>query len=144
MQETHDARPIHIAAHHGRVRVLFEGHELADSDDALVLNETGHDPVFYFPREDVQMTSMRCNDHVTHSPHKGWASHYTIMRDGKLIEDVAWSFETPLEDCELIAGRIAFYPRHVDVQVSHAAAEPIRHVPAHDPPYADTTDVHKV
>ena len=139
MQETYDAQPLHIAAHASRVRVLFEGHEIADSGDVLVLNERGHDPVFYFPRDDVQMSSLRRNDHTSQCPLKGTASYYTLMRDGHLIEDVAWSYDDPFDDCALIAGRIAFYPRHVEFQVD-AEAEPVRHVPAHDPPYADTTD----
>lgn len=143
MQETHDARPLGIAAHPGRVRVLFEGHELADSGDVLVLHEQGHEPVFYFPPEDVQMSSLRRNDHATQCPFKGTARYYTIMRDGHVIEDVAWSYETPFDDCALIAGRLAFYPRHVDIQVS-VDAEPVRRVPAHDPPYADTPDARDV
>lgn len=142
MQETHDAHPIHIAAHESRVRVLFEGHEIADSDDALVLSEQGHDPVFYFPREDVQFTSFRRNDHVTHCPHKGAATHFTLMRDGHVIENAAWSYEDPLEGCELIKDRIAFYPEHFDFHVDGGRAK--RHVPAHDPPYADTTDARDV
>jgi uncharacterized protein (DUF427 family) len=136
-----DTHPIRIQAHTGRVRVLFEGHELADSGDVIVLHETGHDPVFYFPQGDVQMSALRRNDHVTHCPHKGDATHFTINRDGKLVENVAWSYESPKAGCDLIAGRIAFYPRHVDFQVEgDVAAEPVRHVPAHDPPYADSAD----
>lgn len=137
--------PFHIVAHPERVRVLFEGHELADSDDVMVVSEPGCDDVFYFPRKDVQMSSLRANQHTTRCAWKGEASYFTIMRDGHVIEDVAWSYETPTADAEMIARRIAFDPRHVDFQVETVPQDQmVRHVPAHDPPYADTTDVRDV
>jgi len=128
----------------GRVRVLFEGHEIADSADALILKEGDYPPVPYFPREDVEMTVLRKTDHTSRCPHKGVASYFTIYRDRQVIENAAWSYETPIEGAELIAGRIAFYPQHVEIEVSEArdAATardrdgPLR-VPPHDPPYAD-------
>lgn len=141
MQETYDDKSrgaLGIAAHDGRVRVLFEGHEIADSDDVLVLEERGHDPVFYFPQDDVQMTALRRTDHHTRCPLKGTASYYTIYRDAKVIDNAAWSYEDPFDDAVLIKDRIAFYPEHVEFHVD--AGTGVRHVPAHDPPYADTTD----
>ncbi len=146
MQETYDATAtgqLRIAAQGGRVRVLFEGHEIADSADVLTLREAGHDPVFYFPRDDVQMSALRRTDHITQCPLKGTASYYTIYRDREVIENAAWSYEDPFDDVSLIAGRIAFYPEHVEFHLD-GAEEPVRHVPAHDPPYADTTDARDV
>lgn len=131
----------HITEHPERVRVLFQGHELADSDDVLCVSENGGEGVFYFPAEHVQMSSMRRNDHSTRNPWLGVASYYTIMRDGHLIEDVAWCYASATDDAEAIAGRIAFDPRHVDFQVESAPEDRVvRHVPAHDPPYADDLD----
>ncbi|HEX6858736.1 MAG TPA: DUF427 domain-containing protein [Caulobacteraceae bacterium] len=131
----------HITGHPERVRVLFQGHELADSDDVLCVSENGAEPVFYFPCEDVQVSSLRRNDHTTRCPWKGVASYYTIMRDGHVIEDIAWTYEHASEEAEAIAGRIAFDPRHVDFQVESAPEERVvRHVPAHDPPYAEDLD----
>ncbi|HYE47157.1 MAG TPA: DUF427 domain-containing protein [Caulobacter sp.] len=154
-----------FAAAQGRVRALFEGHEIADSANALILTEEGHDPVVYFPAEDVATMSMRKTDRTSHCPYKGQASYYTIYRDRQIAENAAWSYEDPLEGAELIRGRIAFYPEHVDIQMgdqgtNNAAAPdnsspdtprpggelktfssdgndaPFK-VPPHDPPYAD-------
>ena len=131
----------HITGHPQRVRVLFQGHELADSGDVLCLHPDGADPVFYFPRHDVQTSSLRANHNTTRDPWLGVASYFTIMRDGHVIEDVAWSYETPSEDADQIAGMLAFDPRHVEFQVENAPEDRIvRHVPAHDPPYADDLD----
>ncbi len=132
---TDDAK-IRIAAFTGRVRVLFEGHEVADSRDVLTLSETGHADVFYFPRQDVEMAALGHSERRTACPWKGEAAYFSILRDGRLVENIAWSYEQPVEGAELIAGRIAFYPQYVEFEADGTSDEP-RHVPAHDPPYAD-------
>ena len=139
MDKIAEAAPFHIVAYPERIRVLFEGHELADSDDAMVLSEPGHADVFYFPRDHVQMSSLRPNGRTIERPGKGQASYFTIMRDGHVVEDIAWSYEHPADDHgEPLADRIAFDPRHVEFQIDNAPHEHIRrHVPAHDPPSAD-------
>ena len=126
--------PFTISAAPGRVRVLFEGHEVADSAKALVLSEPGMDPVYYFPREDVQMSVLKRNDHGSTND-KGSVSWFTIMRDRKIVEDVAWSYEDARGETQLIEGYIAFMPEHVDFEAD-TVAEPVRHVPPMDPPYA--------
>jgi uncharacterized protein (DUF427 family) len=128
------ATPFTIAAAPGRVRVLFEGHEVADSAAALVLSERNYPPVYYSPRDDVRMAFLRRNDRSSVCPWKGKASWFTISRDAKIVEDVAWSYETPHGAAGLVAGYIAFMPEHVDFEAD-AAAEPVRHVPPMDPPY---------
>lgn len=128
------AMPFTISAAPGRVRVLFEGHEVADSAKTLVLHEQGRDPVYYFPREDVQMSVLRRNDHGS-TNEKGAVSWYTIMRDAKIVEDVAWSYENAAGETELIEGYLAFMPEHVDFEAD-TVAEPVRRVPPMDPPYA--------
>lgn len=131
----------HISGHPQRVRVLFQGHELADSDGVLCLHEGDADPVFYFPRDHVQMSSLRPNHNTTRDPWLGVASYYTIMRDGHVIENVAWSYDSPNDEADQIAGMVAFDPRHVDFQLENAPEDRVvRHVPAHDPPYADDLD----
>ena len=125
-----------FAAAPGRVRALFEGHEIADSANAVVLREGDYAPVVYFPREDVEMLVLRRTDHSSHCPFKGDASYFTIYRDAKVIENAAWSYEDPIEMSSLIKDHIAFYPQHVEIEMEAAAGAPLR-VPPHDPPYAD-------
>lgn len=122
----------------GRILALFEGHEIADSDRALVLKEGDYPEVVYFPREDVEMGALRRTDHHTRCPFKGEASYFTIYRDARIVENAAWSYEDPIEGAELIREHVAFYPQHVEIR--REGGEPAPHVPPHDPPYADTTD----
>uniref|UniRef100_B0T5F2 DUF427 domain-containing protein n=1 Tax=Caulobacter sp. (strain K31) TaxID=366602 RepID=B0T5F2_CAUSK len=106
--------PISCSREAGRVEVLFEGHEIADSADVLVLKEADYAPVRYFPRSDVAMDFLRKTDKVTHCPHKGQATYYTIHRDAKIIENAVWSYESPPPGLGQLAGRLAFYPEHVE------------------------------
>ncbi|MBI1406295.1 MAG: DUF427 domain-containing protein [Caulobacter sp.] len=122
----------------GRTVALFEGHEIADSDKALVLKEGDYPPVVYFPREDVELGVLRRTDHTSRCPFKGEASYFTLYRDARVVENAAWSYEDPIEGVELIRDHIAFYPQHVEIR--HEGGEAAPHVPPHDPPYADTTD----
>ena len=126
--------PFTITAAPGRVRALFEGHEVADSARALRLDEQGHAPVYCFPREDVQMAVLRRNDHASICPWKGKASWFTIMRDAKIVEDVAWSYEAPRDGASIIAGHLAFAAEHVDIEADETP-QPVRRVPPMDPPY---------
>jgi len=116
--------PITISRERARVRVLFEGHDIADSDDVVVVHEAGRPPARYFPRQDVFMVFLRQTDKLTRNPDKGDARYFTIYRDQHLVENMAWSYETPTPLFADIAGRIAFYPEHVEFQVhGHTPAD---------------------
>jgi uncharacterized protein (DUF427 family) len=108
--------PIAIAPASGRVRALFQGHEIADSGDALVLREGSYPPVLYFPRKDVEMAVLARTDLDTYCPYKGHASYFTIRRDGVIAENAVWSYETPHPGMTAIAERLAFYPSAVTIE----------------------------
>jgi len=99
-----------------RIRVLFEGHEIAESQGALVLREPGKAPVWYFPRSDVEMSVLGQTTKITISPTKGAATYFTIRRDWHIVENALWSFEAPPIEFAAIAGRIAFAARHFEFE----------------------------
>lgn len=127
------SHPITIDRVPETVRVMFEGHGIADSDDVLVLREADYPPVYYFPRDGVRMAFLRRTDKVTHCPYKGDAAYFTIYRDGQIIENAAWSYEDPYIAVGPIAGRVAFYPEHVEFQLG-----------GHSPAETETLDVDEV
>ncbi len=114
--------PITVTRAPNAVRVLFEGHEIADSDDVLVLKEANYPPVFYFPRDHVRTEFLRRTDKVTHCPYKGDATYYTIYRDRQIIDNAVWSYEEPYGAVGQIAGRLAFYPEHVAFELGDRTA----------------------
>ena len=96
-----------------RVKVTFQGELLADSKDAVRLEEGTYPAVYYFPRKDVRMERLARTAHSTHCPHKGDASYYSI-KGGPA--NAVWSYETPLEKMAAIRELVAFYPDKVSIQ----------------------------
>lgn len=94
----------------GTFSIRAGGAVLGETRAALELSEGDYPPVIYVPREDVAMAFLDKTDKVTTSPHKGEATHYSIVTKSTVLENAAWSYETPKEGMEDIAGHLAFYP----------------------------------
>lgn len=66
---TGDYKPKHIAVMqpiHKRIRVVVAEETIADSTNVLIMHETNHLPVYYFPFSDVRMELMEKTEHSTH------------------------------------------------------------------------------
>ena len=96
--------PITLAPAAKRWRARFAGHVIADSANALVLQEASYPPVIYFPREDVEIGYLSRTARGTHCPYKGDASYFTLHMDGQFAENSVWTYETPFPAMEQIAG----------------------------------------
>jgi len=99
---------------YARVRVMFNGEVIADSRDAIRLEESKYTPVYYLPRKDVKMERLTRTTHSTHCPFKGEASYYTLSTDNLTVANAAWSYEQPYDEMSVIKERLAFYPDKVD------------------------------
>lgn len=85
------------------------GAVIGETRNAVELTEGDYAPVIYFPRGDIAMAFLEPSDTRTTCPHKGEASYYAIQTKSTVIEDAAWSYETPKAGLEAIAGHLAFY-----------------------------------
>jgi uncharacterized protein (DUF427 family) len=92
-----------------RLRVEVGGVTIADSRRAMMLLESGHQPIFYFPPQDVRTDVLKDSDRHTHCPKKGDASYYTIHAGGEEVKDGAWYYPNPLPGAPPIKDLIAFY-----------------------------------
>ena len=106
--------PITIAPHPARVVVSAGGRVVADTRDALALREASYPPVFYIPRDDVDLASLARTDHTTYCPYKGDAAYYSIPAAGEQGANAVWTYEAPYEAVSSITDRLAFYPNRVD------------------------------
>ncbi len=107
--------PITIEPIAGRVRVVWRGRTIGETAQALELREAGYKPVAYIPREDVDMRYFERTDRTTTCPYKGEANYFTLHDGDSRDENAVWSYEHPKGDLGAIAGRLAFYPSHVQV-----------------------------
>ena len=101
---------IRIREAEGTWVVRAGGAVLGESDRALELSEGDYPPVIYFPREDLAMAFLDKTEKTTHCPHKGDASHYSIVTKSTVLPNAAWSYESPKDEMSRIAGHLAFYP----------------------------------
>jgi uncharacterized protein (DUF427 family) len=97
-----------------RIRVVVGGETIADSSAAMLLHESGHQPIYYFPPEDVLADVLEPDDRHTHCPKKGDASYYTIRVGDNAVEAGAWYYPDPLPDAPPIKDLIAFYWDRMD------------------------------
>ncbi len=94
----------------GKWSVRSGGAILGESSNALELREGDLEPVIYFPRSDIAMAFLDRTDKVIHCPHKGDATHFSIVNKSSVTENAAWSFETPGKDMAGLKDYLAFYP----------------------------------
>jgi uncharacterized protein (DUF427 family) len=106
--------PMTISPAEGTVRVAVAGRIVAESTRALRLDEKGHPPVYYLPRNDADMSLLVRSKHYTYCPYKGDCTYYSISIDGTKSEDAVWTYETPYEAVASIEEYLAFYPSRVD------------------------------
>ena len=96
-----------------RVQVKFADEVIADTKNAVQMAEGTYPPVYYFPRADVKMDRLERTTHKTHCPFKGDASYYSFKGGA---ENAVWSYETPYDEMQAIAGLVAFYPDKVEIK----------------------------
>ncbi len=99
-----------------RVQVKFNGDVIADTRDAIALEEsmsgsTVAPVVYYIPRKDVKMQRLARSSHQTHCPFKGQASYYSLANGP---ENAVWTYEQPYDEMTAIKELLAFYPDKVD------------------------------
>tara|TARA_R110000850_G_scaffold61315_4_gene140110 strand:- start:1185 stop:1475 length:291 start_codon:yes stop_codon:yes gene_type:complete len=61
-----------------RVQVHVDSKLLADSTQALELQEIGYPPRHYFPREDVRIDLLTISERTTHCPLKGSTVYFSL------------------------------------------------------------------
>lgn len=104
------AHPISLSHAGARMRVIWRGEVIADSEQALVMHEAAYPPVYYFPRADVAMEKLTRTSHESWCPYKGAANYFSLPD----AENSVWTYEQPFEAVDEIAGFLAFYPNKVD------------------------------
>jgi uncharacterized protein (DUF427 family) len=108
--------PITITPNPKRIRVIADGVVIADSAHALTLKEASYPAVQYLPRADANQALLARTERVTHCPYKGDANYFSIVANGKTIENSIWTYETPFPAMAEISGHLAFYPDKVTIE----------------------------
>ena len=111
--------PITVEPTGKHVTVRINGEVVAETDNALTLQESTYPAVQYIPLSDVVQTVLTSSDTTTYCPFKGDASYYTVTTAaGDTVEDAIWTYEQPYPAVADIAGHVAFYPDKADIAVA--------------------------
>ena len=91
-----------------RMRVMFGGTSIAQSDDVVLLHEPGRYPVAYFPRADVAPDVLRGSDRTTEHSDLGPTAWYAVRVDGHEASRGAWEHTGLPDHARVLADRVAF------------------------------------
>ena len=106
--------PITITPNAGRVVVKAGGKVIADSRNALTLQESTYPAVPYIPLADVDQSLLEATATTTYCPYKGDANYYSIPSAGDQATDSVWEYQSPSDAVAQVKGHVAFYPDRVD------------------------------
>ncbi len=90
------------------VRVYFYSQLIADSKKMMLLRETNHLPLYYFPQEEVRMDCLQPSDHTTRSDRKGEGVFWHVQVGDKIANNAAFTFRNPPGNGPKLGDYIAF------------------------------------
>jgi uncharacterized protein (DUF427 family) len=116
--------PITVTPNHNRINVTVAGKVIADTRNALTLQESTYPPVQYVPLADVDQSALERTETESYCPYKGDASYYSIPLGGDKAVDAVWEYRDPRPAVAEIKGHVAFYPNRVDAIDIEADGDP--------------------
>lgn len=90
------------------VRVYFGRKLIADSRHVILLRQSDHELIYYFPKEDVHVEYLEKSSFTTQSPFLGLASYWNVRVGDQLAENAAWSYLQPFPGGPNLEGFFAF------------------------------------
>lgn len=97
-----------------RVRAMFAGQTVVDSERTMLMIESRHTAVYYFPMEDVRQDLLVPSDKRTKSQAKGEARYWSVRVGRHVAKDAAWSYPNPPAEQAAIKDYVAFYWNAMD------------------------------
>jgi uncharacterized protein (DUF427 family) len=91
------------------IRVAVDGDVIAESNDVVKVEEDGHPPRYYFPRQDVKMERLAPSATTTKCPFKGQAHYFDVSSKGRKLKDAVWTYEEPYDEHATLKDRVAFW-----------------------------------
>jgi uncharacterized protein (DUF427 family) len=99
-----------------RLRVSVGGELLVDTDDTVILFETGLAPKLYVAPHHVRTELLVLSDTVTYCNYKGYTRYWSYVNGTTRVDDVAWTYDEPLPESQLVKHMFSFEPTVVSVE----------------------------
>ena len=97
-----------------RIKIIFNGELIVDSQNAKRVIETGHPPVYYIPLQDIKSGILQPIFENTYCEWKGEASYYDVTLDDHTAKKAAWFYPDPDKKYLDIKDYVAFYANKMD------------------------------
>jgi uncharacterized protein (DUF427 family) len=97
-----------------RVRIVFAGVVIVDTDDVVRVLETSHPPVYYLPLDAFAPGVLHDADGSSWCEFKGRARYLDVRAGGRAAEGVAWNYPEPSPGYGLLRDRVALYAGPMD------------------------------
>ena len=97
-----------------RLRAVFAGLPVADTEAGFRVLETHHAPTYYVPPCDVVMSTLVPSQRETYCEWKGRAVYFDLVVNGRRSPNAAWSYPAPMARFTAIRDYLAFYPGSLD------------------------------
>ncbi len=115
--EKHPDYQVNITTSDRHVRVLVGDCVIADTRNALAVQESKHQPVWYLPLADVATDLLTATETSTYCPFKGHASYWSIHTPQEELTDAVWSYQEPYTECLALQGYAGFYTNKVVLEI---------------------------
>ena len=109
--------PDHVVAvtpFSGTIEIKRGDQLVAQSSEAIEVNENRHGTVWYLPLADVQ-AELSVSDTQTYCPFKGYASYRNLELNDETVTDALWIYEDPYDECLPLKGYASFYADKVNI-----------------------------
>jgi len=113
----HPGYRVDLLPQSARVRVWQGETLLADSRRTLLVRETAHAEVIYFPEADVRLDLFDASAHHSFCPFKGEAHYLSLVRAERPDPNLVWTYRKPFAEVAGLAGHVAFYAERVRIEV---------------------------
>jgi len=107
-------RPPKLEIVNKRIRIIFNGQTIADTQEAMRVLETSHPPTYYLPQKDIEMQFLSQTSRSTGCEFKGRAVYWTVQVDNKEAVNAAWSYPDPTKAFLPMKDYLAFYASKMD------------------------------
>lgn len=107
-------RPPRLEPAHRRVRIVFAGQVILDTDAAWRVLETFHPPSFYLPIAAFTPGALVPTTRASLCEWKGPARYYDVHAAGRVAADAAWGYPDPPPAFAAIRGHVAVYAGAMD------------------------------
>lgn len=97
------------------LRVTVADAALVDTDDTVIVFETSVEPRLYVDPKHVRTDLLRPSASTSYCNYKGWASYWSAVVGGTVVEDVGWSYPDTPPETSPIRGFFSFDATRAEV-----------------------------